>query len=128
MKKYLSFILCSLLLISFVSCGDDDNGGIGRGKQTVTVKITGSANLIIDAVVIVTGTGETQTYSDLTVSEWSKEITFESVIAVSASGFTLEGASGNMKAQILKGNTVLKESTSEGPVLVTSVSYPSYGY
>ncbi|MDR1202738.1 MAG: hypothetical protein LBL58_14080 [Tannerellaceae bacterium] len=123
MKKYLSFILCSVFLVFLVSCGDSDNDNDKTGTQTVTVKITGSANLVIEIVAIATGTGETQTYTDLAVNQWSKDISYEKVIAVSAVGSTSDGASGSMKIQILKGNTVLKESTSEGNILTTTATY-----
>jgi hypothetical protein len=122
MKKYFSLILCSLFFMSLISCSDD-NGGGNVGTQTVTVKITGSANLVITSVVVTTGTGEMKTYADLSVNNWSKDISYEKMIAVAAGGSTSDEADGNMKIQILKGNTVLKESTSEGKILMTTAAY-----
>ena len=125
MKKYFSLILCSLFFMSLISCSDDNggNGGGNVGTQTVTVKITGSANLVITSVVVTTGTGEMKTYADLSVNSWSKDISYEKMIAVAAGGSTSDEADGYMKVQILKGSTVLKESTSEGKTLVTTAAY-----
>jgi len=121
MKKYFSLILCSLFFISLISCSDDDNGK--TGTQTVTVKITGSSNLVINTIAITNGTGEVETHSDLSVNNWSKDISYETVIAVSAGGFTIDEEVGSMTIQILKGSTVLKESTADGKTLTTTAAY-----
>ena len=120
MKKYFSLILCSLFFVSLISCNDDNSD---VGTQTVTVKITGSGNLVINSVAITTGTGEVDTYSDIAVNNWSKDISYEKAIAVSAGGFTIDEGVGSMKVQILKGNTVLKEGTSEGRTLTATAAY-----
>ena len=120
MKKYFSLILCSLFFVSLISCNDDNSD---VGTQTVTVKITGSGNLVINLVAITTGTGEVDTYSDIAVNNWSKDISYEKAIAVSAGGFTIDEGVGSMKVQILKGNTVLKEGTSEGRTLTATAAY-----
>ena len=119
MKKYFSLILCSLFFVSLISCNDNSD----VGTQTVTVKITGSGNLVINSVAITTGTGEVDTYSDIAVNNWSKDISYEKAIAVSAGGFTIDEGIGSMKVQILKGSTVLKEGTSEGRTLTATAAY-----
>jgi hypothetical protein len=117
-KKNLLFLLCSLFL-ALASCGDEVN----NDSKTVAVQITGSANLEINVVAITTGTGEIQTYSDLAAHTWTKEVSFEKAIAVSAGGRTTDGNSGSMKIQIIADNQVLKEGISEGKDLTLGVSY-----
>ena len=124
MKKFLSLILCSLLMVYFVSCGDDkDTDKIGA--QTVTIKVTGSANLVIHTVTVVTGI-DVQSYSDLNVNSWSKDVTYELIVGASAHASTSDELDGSMKIQILKGDTVLKEGTVEGTTFSLSIMYDDF--
>jgi len=121
MKKFLSLILCSLFMVCFVSCGDD-KGGNEVGVQTATIKVTGSENIVIHTVTVVTEI-DVQSYSDLNVNSWSKDVTYELIVGASAHASTSDELEGSMKIQILKGNTVLKEGTVEGTTFSLSIMY-----
>ncbi|GHT35687.1 hypothetical protein AGMMS49574_25640 [Bacteroidia bacterium] len=123
MRKCMLFALCSFLIVSLNSCGDDSNEPDLSETRTVTVKITGSANLVIQSVIINNGTGEMQDYSDLSVNSWTKEISYKVAMGAGATGSTTDGENGSMKIQLLDGNKVLKESTAEGKTLSTDVAY-----
>jgi hypothetical protein len=123
MKKYAFFVLCSLLILSLHSCGDDNKEADLGETRTVTVKITGSTNLIIESVMINNGTGEMKNYSNLAVNSWNKDVSYKIVVGAGVVGSTSDGENGSMKIQILDGNKVLKESTAEGKILITDVVY-----
>lgn len=124
--KNLLIALFSLILSVGISSCKKDEPGIGSTK-TVTVKVTGSANLQIQDIIIVRvglsgQEGDTQTHSDLNASEWEKEITYDHSISVSVNGTTKDEEKGTMKVQLIdKNGKVLKESQAEGKLLVATV-------
>lgn len=121
MKKLMTLFLSTLLVLSFTSCGDDDDDNNLNTTKTVTITIDGSDNLNIDIVTYVISTGVTESFSDINQKTWSKQITYEGVLTVTASGMTTDNQKGNMSLRLMDGSKVLKESKSEGSILVTTI-------
>ncbi|WP_212905461.1 hypothetical protein [Capnocytophaga stomatis] len=116
MRKIL-FLLA--MVIMAVACGKSDDGQSGG---TYTVKVLKSEGVtLLNVVIVRDGQSNTEEVNKPLAEDWMKTFTVKSVIAASV---TAKGTNENstLTLQLLKGDKVVKESTSKGVYLVATVS------
>lgn len=123
MKKLIPFFLSFFFILGMVSCGDDDDTPDLDKTKKITIEIEASDNAQIDHVAISYSEGKTDTFTNLSVKKWTKEITYKGIAAVAAGGSTTGNQSGTIQIRMIENGKVVKESSAEGTILTCSVSY-----
>lgn len=116
MKKIL-FLIAAIVMI--VACGKSENNPEGG---TYTVKIPKAEGVkLLNVAVVYDGKTDTEVVNKALTEDWVKTFTTQGHIAVSVGA---KGTNDNsvLKLQLLKGDKVVKESTSKGVLLMTTIS------